>query len=49
MFLYDLKESYCHKDTRLEVKYLPESLKFKDRERSVEEMEAEELEDFIRL
>ena len=49
MFLYDLKENYCHKDTRLEVKYLPESLKFKDRERSVEEMEAEELEDFIRL
>ena len=41
MFLYDLKENYCHKDTRLEVKHLPESLKFKDWERSVEEMEAE--------
>jgi hypothetical protein len=49
MFLYDLKENYCQKDTRFEVKYLPESLKFKDRERSVEEMEAGELEDFIRL
>jgi hypothetical protein len=41
MFLYDLKENYCHMDTRLEVKHLPESLKFKDWKRSVEEMEAE--------
>ena len=49
MFLYDLKENYCHKEARLEVKYLPESLKVKDRERSVEQMEAEQLEDFIRL
>ncbi len=49
MFLYDLIENYCPKDTRLEVKYLSESLKFKDREPSVEEMEGEELEDFIRL
>ena len=31
------------------LKYLPESFKFKDRERSVEQMEVEELEDFIRL
>ena len=37
------------RDARLEVKHLPESLKFKDRERSVEQKEAEELEDFIRL
>ena len=49
MFLYDLKENYCHKDARLEVKHLPESLKFNDRERSVEQMTAEKLEDFIRL
>jgi hypothetical protein len=31
------------------VKYLPKSFKLQDRERSVEQMEAEELEDFIRL
>jgi hypothetical protein len=31
------------------VNHLSESLKFKDRERSVEQMETEELEDFIRL
>jgi hypothetical protein len=49
MFLYHLKENYCHKVTRLEVKHLSESFKFKDREHSVEEMEAGELEDFIRL
>ena len=49
MFFYDLKENYCHKDERLEVKHLPKSLKLQDRERSVEQMEAEELEDFIRL
>ena len=49
MFLYDLKENYCHKDARLEVNHLPESLKVKDRERSVEQMEPEQPEDFIRL
>ena len=31
------------------LKHLPESFKFKDRERSVEQMEAEELEDFVCL
>jgi hypothetical protein len=31
---------YCHKDIRLEVKNLPESLKFKDREISVEHIDS---------
>jgi hypothetical protein len=31
------------------VKHLSQSLKLQDREHSVEQMEAEELEDFIRL
>ena len=40
MFLYDLKDNYCNKDARLEVKLLPQSLKLKHRERSVEQREA---------
>jgi hypothetical protein len=49
--MYDLKENHCHEDARLEVKHLPKSLKLKDRERLVEQMETEEprLENFIRL
>jgi hypothetical protein len=49
--VYDLKENYCHEDARLEVKHLLKSLKLKDRERLVEQMETEEprLENFIRL
>ena len=31
------------------MKHLPKSFKFRDRERSVEQMEPEQLEDFIRL
>ncbi len=49
MFLYDLKDNYCNKDTRLEVKFLPQSLKLKHHERSVEQREPGKLEDFIRV
>ena len=49
MFLYDLKDNYCNKDARLEVKLLPQSLKLKHRERSVEQREPGNLEDFIRV
>ena len=47
MFLYDLKDNYCNKDARLEVKLLPQSLKLKHHERSVEQRESGKLEDFI--
>ena len=47
MFLYDLKENYCHKDARLEVKPLPKSLKLEHRERAVQQMEPGKLEHFI--
>jgi hypothetical protein len=49
MFLYDLKDNYCNKDARLEVKLLPQSLKLKHRELSVEQREPGKLEDFIRV
>ena len=49
MFLYDLKENYCHKDESLEVKLLPQSLKLEHRERSAEQREPGKLEDFIRV
>ena len=49
MFLCDLKENYRHKDTRLEVNHLSKSLKLQDQEHSVEQMEAQELENFIRV
>ena len=49
MFLCDLKDNYCNKDTRLEVKPLPQSLKLKHRERSVEQRETGKLEHFIRV
>ena len=45
----DLKENYCHKDSRLEVKPLPTSLKLEHRERSVQQMEPGKLEHFIRV
>jgi hypothetical protein len=47
MFLYDLKENYCHKDARLEVKSLPKSLKLEHRERSVQQMGPGKLEHFV--
>ena len=47
MFLYDLKENYCHKDARLEVKLLPKSLKLEHRQRSAQQMEPGKLEHFI--
>ena len=47
MFLYDLKENYCHKDARLEVKPLPKSLKLEHRQRSAQQMEPGNLEHFI--
>ena len=43
------EDNYCNKDARLEVKLLPQSLKLKHRERSVEQREPEKLEDFIRV
>ena len=49
MFLYDLKDNYCNKDVRLEVKLLPQSLKLKHHERSVEQREPGKIEDFIRV
>ena len=49
MFLYDLKDNFCNKDARLEVKLLPQSLKLKHHERSVEQREPEKPEDFIRV
>ena len=49
MFLYDLKDIYCNKDARLEVKLLPQSLKLKHHERSVEQRKPGNLEDFIRV
>ncbi len=47
MFLYDLKENYCQKDARLEVKPLPKSLKLEHRQRSGQQMEPGKLEHFI--
>ena len=49
MFLYDLKDNYCNKDARLEVKFLPQSLKLNHRERTVEMRESGKLQDFIRV
>ena len=49
MFLYDLKDNYCNKDARLEVKLLTQSLKLNHHERSVEQRESGKLEDFIRV
>ena len=48
MSLYDLKENYSHKDVRLEVKLLPKSLKLEHLERSAEQWEPGQIEDFIR-
>ena len=47
MFLYDLKENYCPKDARLEVKPLPKSLKLEHRQRSVQQVEPGKLEHFV--
>ena len=49
MFLYNLKDNYCNKDARLEVKLLTQSLKLKHHERSVEQREPGNLDDFIRI
>ena len=43
------EDNYCNKDARLKVKVLPQSLKLKHRERSVEQREPGKLEDFIRV